>query len=117
MLGDIEGVFSEIVVICVMALEAIGATIIMVAAARALFAIFRNPHRSRELLFEGIASGLGFLLGSEVLKTLIAPDWKDIAMTGAILVMRAGVTLLVHWENKVEMTKKTNMDIKKGEAE
>jgi uncharacterized membrane protein len=35
-----------------------------------------------------------------VLKTIIAPDWKDIGMTCAILLMRAAMSLLIYWETK-----------------
>jgi uncharacterized membrane protein len=41
-------------------------------------------------------------LVGEVLKTIIAPDWKDIGMTCAILLMRAAVTVLLHWERQHE---------------
>jgi len=42
------------------------------------------------------------LLGSEVLKTIVAPGWTDIGMTCAIILMRAGVTVLLKWENKTD---------------
>ena len=51
---------------------------------------------------EGIATALSFLLGSEVLKTIIAPDWMDLGMTAAILAMRAAMSVLIHWETHHE---------------
>lgn len=83
--------------------EVIGALIVFCYTARALYALLRRDHaKSHNLLTEGISTGLSFLLGSEVLNTIIAPDWSAVGMTCAILVMRAGMTLLVHWEHKIE---------------
>ena len=83
--------------------EIIGAVIVFFYTFKALYFLLRHNHsRSHTLLTDGISTGLSFLLGSEVLKTIIAPDWSAIGMTCAILVMRAGMTLLVHWENKME---------------
>ncbi len=87
----------------IMAVELIGALVIFFYTGKALIHLFRGKHDPcRDTLTDGISLGLSFLLGSEVLKTIIAPDWSDIGMTCAILVMRAGMTLLVHWENKME---------------
>ena len=84
-------------------LEAVGAVIIFVSAIRALMCAVKQRGKSRIVFSEGIATALNFLLGSEVLKTIIAPDWRDIGMTCAIIVMRAAMALLLHWENKHEI--------------
>ena len=82
--------------------EVIGAVIVFVYTFRALWYLLRKDHgRCHTLLTEGISTGLSFLLGSEVLKTIIAPGWTEVGMTCAILLIRAGMTLLVHWEHKM----------------
>jgi len=96
----LEEVFQVVVRYGVLALEAVGAVIIFVAAIRALICAVKQHEKSKLVFSEGIATALNFLLGSEVLKTIIAPDWRDIGMTCAIIVMRAAMALLVHWENK-----------------
>jgi uncharacterized membrane protein len=78
--------------------EGIGVVILLVYAVRALVALFKNIHQCKRLLTEGITTALSFLLVGEVLKTIIAPDWKDIGMTCAILLMRAAMSVLIHWE-------------------
>ena len=83
--------------------EIIGALIIVYYTIRALIRLLRKDHMGcRDALTTGISTGLNFLLTSEVLNTIIAPDWSAIGMTCAILLMRAGMTLLIHWENKME---------------
>ena len=102
MLGSVEAVFREIVGYCVLLLEAVGAGVILVPAIRAIPLLVKDRQKSHLMLTEGIMTGLSFLLSSEGLKTLIAPDWKDVGMTCAVLAMRAGITILVRWENKKE---------------
>ena len=94
--------FMTIVDDSIFVLEGIGVVILLVYAVRALVALFKNIHQCKRLLTEGITTALSFLLVGEVLKTIIAPDWKDIGMTCAILLMRAAVTVLLHWEHQQE---------------
>ena len=98
----IENSFQRVLNYGITGVEIIGAIIILFYTVRALISLLQKKHESsRELLTVGISTGLNFLLASEVLNTIIAPDWSAIGMTCAILLMRAGMTLLVHWENKI----------------
>ena len=100
---QIETIFQNVIRYGVLALEAVGAVLILFFFIRSLIALCRKDLRSsRREMAAGISTGLSFLLGSEVLKTIIAPGWNDIGMTCAILVMRAGISLLVRWENQHE---------------
>lgn len=99
---QIHNGFEYILSYGIIAVELIGAVIVFIYTFRALYHLLRHDHKySQQLLTEGMATGLSFLLGSEVLKTIVAPDWSAIGMTCAILLMRAGMTLLVHWEHKM----------------
>lgn len=103
MLENIEEGFHLAVHCGIFVLEVIGVIILFIYAFRALKSFFSPKNRAKQLLSEGITTSLSFLLGGEVLKTIIAPDWKDIGMTCAILLMRAAVTVLLYWEHKSEM--------------
>ena len=46
--------------------------------------------------------GLEFKLGSEILRTVIVRDLSEIAIVGCIIVLRAALTFLIHWEIKEE---------------
>ena len=102
MLEQIEEIFRILVEYGILLLEGIGAAVIMVAAFKGIPSLFKDKSRSRAVLTEGILTGLSFLLAGEVLNTLIAPDWKEIGMICALLVMRAGVHFLVAWEKREE---------------
>jgi len=99
----ISGTFEKVLDYIITGVEIIGALIILFYTLRALISLLRKDHEGcRGHLTVGISTGLNFLLASEVLNTIIAPDWSAIGMTCAILLMRAGMTLLVHWENRME---------------
>ena len=46
--------------------------------------------------------GLEFKLGSEILRTVIVREWKEIAIVAGIIALRATLTFLIHWEIKEE---------------
>ena len=98
----IEEYFITIINFAILAVEVIGVVILLVTSVQALCAVFKSTVHSRKLLGEGISTALSFLLTSEVMKTIVAPDWKDIGMTCATLLMRAAMTVLIHWEEKNE---------------
>ena len=103
MYETIESFFHLFLRYTILLLELVGALVIVVNTGRSLFArLKRNSGKSRLLLTEGISSGLSFLLSSEILKTIVAPDWKEIGMTSVVLLMRAAMTFLVKWEEKQE---------------
>ena len=44
--------------------------------------------------------GLEFKLGSEILRTVVVRDWKEIGTVAGIIALRAALTFLIHWEIK-----------------
>lgn len=98
MLSFVENIFGVVVEIGILALEIVGVAIILITGARALKVFIRNEGDCKMVMAEGIVTALSFLLGGEALKTIIAPDWRDIGMTCAVLLMRAAMSLLIHWE-------------------
>jgi uncharacterized membrane protein len=102
-LEAVESVLDVVIHYSVLVLEIIGALVILYGVVLALIRLFRGKAKlCRASITDGITTGLSFLLVSEVLKTLIDRDWTSIGMTCAILLMRASISLLVHWESKAE---------------
>lgn len=103
MYETIESALHLVLRYAILLLEFVGSLVILVNTVRSLFQRLKhNPNRSRLLLTEGISSGLSFLLSSEILKTIVAPGWREIGMTSAVLIMRAAMTVLVKWEERQE---------------
>ena len=98
----LEQVFEWIVRYGIMILEIIGVIIILISAVKALAGMLKGREGFKLEMAEGISTALGFLLGGEALKTIIAPDWHEIGMTAAILLMRAAMSVLIHWETTNE---------------
>ena len=98
----VEHILDLIIHYSVLILEIIGAVLILYRAAHAVVSLMRGKeHLCHSYLTGGITTGLSFLLASEVLKTIIDRDWTSIGMTCAILLMRAAISVLIHWENKM----------------
>lgn len=102
MLEFFEGFFHGIVAFAILLLEIVGVAIIVYTAYKALLHLIQGREGCRIEMAEGIATALTFLLGGEAMKTIIAPDWHELGMTCAILLMRAAMSLLIHWETKSE---------------
>ena len=103
MLETAESVLDVVIHYSVLILEIIGALLILYRSAIAVFHLLKGKTRlCRCSITEGITTGLSVLLVSAVLKTIIDRDWTSIGMTCAILLMRAAISVLVHWEHKAE---------------
>ena len=102
MYETLEHIFVTAVQYGILFIETVGVLILLVSAVKALVRLFTSQKQSKIELSEGIGTALSFLLAGEVLKTIVAPTWSDIGMTCAILLMRAGMVVLLHWERKHE---------------
>ena len=102
MYETLEHIFRVVVEYGILLFETVGVVILLVSAVKALICLARSQSQSKLEMARGITTALSFLLGSEVLKTIVAPDWRDIGMTCAVLLMRAGMAVLIHWEGKHE---------------
>lgn len=99
----LEGLFATIIRYGILAVETVGVVILMVTAVKALISVFNSRQASKRIMAEGTTTALSFLLAGEVMKTIIAPDWDDVGMTCAVLLMRAAMAVLIQWESKHEV--------------
>lgn len=86
----------------VILLEFMGLAVIAVSAFKSFYGWIRKDPQIRLKLAEGLAMALEFKLGSEILRTVIVRDMNEIIQVGGIIVLRAGLTFLLHWEIKNE---------------
>lgn len=98
-LSTFQTYFNFGITLIIHILELMGVTIIVVGAVRDFFWYFTGKRSYVRLdLAQSMALGLEFKLGGEILRTVIAHDWNDILTVGAIIALRAALTLLIHWE-------------------
>ena len=87
--------------------EVIGIAILIITAVKCFIKYFRRDEHIRPELAQGIALALEFKLGGEVLHTVTVSqdDWKALLFLGGIIALRGVLTLLLHWEIKIEEDK------------
>ena len=84
--------------------EVIGISILIITAVKCFIQYFRKDEHVRLELAQGIALALEFKLGGEVLHTVTVSqdDWTALLFLGGIIALRGVLTLLLHWEIKIE---------------
>jgi uncharacterized membrane protein len=103
-------------------LELIGVFIVAYSALKAFFKyavrFFRFSDETIKIEFsQALAMALEFKLGAEILKTLIIRTKEELLILASIVVLRAALTLIIHWEiesdskrcNHLSHLKKTNI--------
>ena len=82
--------------------EVVGVVVIAVAGVLGVVNYIRRDPLTRLKLAKGMAMGLEFKLGGEILRTVVVRDLSEIMIVGAIILLRAALTFLIHWEIRNE---------------
>ncbi|MDT3843848.1 MAG: DUF1622 domain-containing protein [Bacillota bacterium] len=99
----LDTVLYNVVQICTTLLEFFGIIVLMATALKCFyFWLKKNTQNIRLDLAQGIALALEFKMGGEVLRTVVVREWAELGILGAIIVLRAMLTFLIHWEIKNE---------------
>lgn len=101
-LNIIESYLTNIVEISTILLELLGVIVLVHTAFKCFIQWIRHASTFRLDLAKGIALSLEFKMGSEVLRTVIARDWSELGILGAVIILRGLLTFLIHWEIKQE---------------
>jgi uncharacterized membrane protein len=86
----------------ILLLEYIGVGIIIWTNIISFYKYVTRKPDTRIYLGKGLAMGLEFKIGSEILRTVIVREWSEIAIVAGIIALRAALTFLIHWEIKEE---------------
>ncbi len=112
-----EVVLRYIVEFSTLLLELFGICILVFSAVKSFVFWIRRDDSIRLQLAQGIALALEFKLGGEVLRTVVVREWAELGILGAIILLRAPLTFLIHWEIKNEKKALAPKLAKKAEAE
>ena len=82
--------------------ELVGVVVLILAGIQGVANYIRRDPLVRLKLAKGMALCLEFKLGSEILRTVVVREWKEIAIVAGIIVLRAALTFLIHWEIRQE---------------
>ena len=80
--------------------EFIGVGIIIYSGLTSFLKFLRRSPDTKIYLAKGLAMGLEFKMGSEILRTVVVREWKEIGIVAGIIALRAALTFLIHWEIK-----------------
>ncbi|MBO6158547.1 MAG: DUF1622 domain-containing protein [Firmicutes bacterium] len=105
MYQTIEGIFKEAINYAILLFEMAGVVILIVTLVKSFIGWVKNNPDVKLFLGQGIALALEFKLGAEVLRTVVVREWSELMLLGAIIVLRAAITFLIHWEIKQEERK------------
>ncbi len=103
----IEMILPPIVSVC----EIIGIVVVVVAVLRAFYHYLHGMivHQKEDFEFDlacGLAAGLEFKMAAEILNTVLVESLDELAVLGAVIVLRALLSFLIHFEMKHSMTLK-----------
>ena len=97
-----ENVLRYVVEFSTLLLEFFGICILVLTAVKSFIFWIKKDASIRLGLAQGIALALEFKLGGEVLRTVVVREWAELGILGAIILLRATRTFLIHWEIKNE---------------
>ena len=99
---SVEQVFELFVHYAILLTDLIGIVVLLYAVFKALADLIRKKDKVRLHLAEGIALAMEFKMGGELLRTVIAREWQELAVLGTVIAIRAAMSFLIHWEIKHE---------------
>ncbi len=106
----LHGLLASLVDIAILLFEFIGVAVIIGSGLRGIYGYVRRHPLTRLNLAKGMAMGLEFKLGSEILRTVVVREFKEIFTVAAIILLRAALTFLIHWEIKNEEAHTRELD-------
>lgn len=98
-------ILPPIISIC----ELMGIFVVAVSALRAFWhycrgLVSRTPQDVKFELANGLATSLEFKMAAEILKTVLVRDLNELIVLGAVVLLRALLSLLIHFEMKEHHT-------------
>lgn len=82
--------------------EYVGVAVLIITGIKGVISYIKGNPETRLNLAKGMATGLEFKLGSEILRTVVLRDASEMLIVGGIIALRAALTFLIHWEIKNE---------------
>lgn len=94
----LEEFLTEFVNYAIMFFEFVGVIVLIISGIKGIKDYIQHNPQIRLSLAEGMALSLEFKLGSEILRTVIVRELKELVFVAGIIILRAALTYLIHWE-------------------
>ncbi len=96
--GTLELILHNIAGVAIIILEFIGVFIVIWTGIKAFLMYIRKSDEAGLYLAKGLSTALSFKMGGEILRTVVIRDRKELVFVAGIMLIRAAMTLLLHWE-------------------
>ncbi|MEG2595018.1 MAG: DUF1622 domain-containing protein [Ruthenibacterium sp.] len=101
----LDEVIEVVLQVIIPILELMGIFVVAWSAVHAFWEYIMNTffRRNYDLQFElatGLATSLEFKMAAEILKTVLVREMSELLILGAIIILRALLSLLIHFELK-----------------
>ena len=105
--ASLKNILHPVAEISASLLEAIGILIIIVGSIHALILMIKRIIDKRPIhvatdLGKALSLALEFKMGAEIIKTVIIHNLEELAILGIVIVIRALLAFLIHWEMRLE---------------
>ena len=90
----------QIAYLTVYFLEALSLASVIYSTFHSLLATFRKDNNSKKPLLRGLSIALTFKLAAEIVRTITVRSLAEILQIGALILVKAAITFLIHWEWK-----------------
>ena len=111
MIDTLNSILMTIADYAIFLFEFVGVIVLIVTGIKGIFDYITKNPLTKLNLAKGMALGLEFKLGSEILRTVVIRELSEIGIVAEIIAVRAALTLLIHWEIKNE---EEHTEVKKG---
>ena len=101
-LSSVQQIFEYAIEWAILLCEVIGVAVIVVTAIKGVVAWIKRDSHAKLMIAEGIALALTFKMGGELLRSVLVREWRELLILGAIIALRALMTLMIHFEIKSE---------------
>ena len=106
-LAQFKGFLYPVAEISAHFLELIGIIIIITGSCRALVRLAKCMLKKKPFhvvvdLGKALSLALEFKMGAEIIKTVIIHDLQELAILGVVVVLRALLSVIIHWEMRFE---------------
>jgi uncharacterized membrane protein len=95
-------ILNNFIDVSILLFEFVGAIIIILSGIKGVLGYIKKDPLIRLNLAKGLALGLEFKLGSEILRTVVVREFSEMLVVGGIIALRAALTFLIHWEIRTE---------------
>lgn len=94
----IEAFLEGLVNYSILGFEYVGVIVLIISGVKGIIDYIHHSPQIRLTLAEGMALSLEFKLGSEILRTVVVRQLNELVFIGGIILLRAALTYLIHWE-------------------